>query len=250
MNTTRHALAFEWTKFASLRSTWWILASALVVTLAGSWLFGMSAQASGANGLDSAMPAPAFVMQSMLVGELAFVVLGTFVITSEYSSGAIVSTLQSVPRRTRMLVSKAVLVFLVGFLGGAGLVLLGTPVAAVFAGDYGTFTAGELSRAMLGAGTGMGVLGVLSLGLGAALRSATLTLVVVLGLLQLVSNVLPLFGNEHVAELANYLPNIAISVLALEGPGPYGWPVALLVLAAWSAAGLVAGATILHRRDA
>src|SRR5699024_11222659 len=57
------AIAFEWTKLVSVRSTWWIVAVSVFATLFGSGLLGASALASGRNGLDSAAPAPYFVVQ-------------------------------------------------------------------------------------------------------------------------------------------------------------------------------------------
>lgn len=244
------AIAFEWTKLYSLRSTWWIIATAFVAALFGSWLLGASALASGRNGLDSAMPAPAIVVQTMLVVEISIVVLSTFAVTGEYSTGSITTTLQAVPRRGRVILAKTTMVMVTGVVLGAALIIAGTPVAKVSASQFGAFDAVDLVRATLGTGLGLGLLGVFVLGLATALRSASLTIITVLGLLHLVPNLLPLFGVDAISDLVQYLPNQAIAVLAVDTAGPYGWPTAVLVLLGWAAAGLLTGHLVLRSRDA
>lgn len=244
------AIAFEWTKLSSVRSTWWIIAAAFAAALFGSWLLGASALASGRNGLDSAMPAPAIVVQTMLVVEIVVVLLSTFAITSEYSTGSITTTLQAVPRREQVILAKTTLVLVTGAVLGAALIITGTPVAKVSASQFGTFDAADLVRAMAGTGLGLGLLGVFVLGLATALRSASLTIITVLGMLHLVPNLLPLFGVDAISDLGQYLPNQALAVLAVDSAGPYGWPTAVLVLLGWAAAGLLTGHLVLRSRDA
>ena len=244
------AIAFEWTKLFSVRSTWWIVAVSVLATLFGSGLLGASALASGRNGLDSATPAPHTVVQTMIAVEFIVVLLGTFTITGEYSTGSVMTTLQSVPRRSRMLLAKALVQFGTGCALGAILVLLGTPVAAVFSAEFGAFESSDLVRAALGTGIGLGLLNIFVLGIGTVLRSAAMTIITTLALLQLVPSLLPLFGVTAISELVRYLPNQAIAVLSVDAPGPYGWPIALLVLGCWAAAGLLCGGLLLRTRDA
>ena len=244
------AIAFEWTKLVSVRSTWWIVAVSVLATLFGSGLLGASALASGRNGLDSAAPAPYFVVQTMIAVEFIVVLLGTFAITGEYSTGSVMTTLQSVPRRSRLLLAKALVQFGTGCALGLMFVVLGTPVAAVFSAEFGAFESSDLVRAALGTGIGLGLLNVFVLGLGTVLRSAAMTIITTLALLQLVPSLLPLFGVTLMSELARFLPNQAIAVLSVDAPGPYGWPIALLVLGCWAAAGLLCGGLLLRTRDA
>lgn len=244
------AVAFEWTKLAGIRSTWWIIAVALVSTVLGSWMLGASLLASGQNGAASPMPAPMVVVQTMIAVEFIVVLLGTFAITSEYSTGSIMSTLQAVPGRARLLLAKVTVQFVTGGLLGAALILVGTPVAAFFAADFGTFDLTDLLRAAAGVGLGLGLLNVLVLGLGTALRSAALTILTTLGLLQLVPSLLPLAGVEAITDFVQYMPNAAISVLAADIDGPYSPGIAILVLLAWAVAGTALGYLVLRNRDA
>src|SRR5699024_8450685 len=58
------------------------------------------------------------------------------------------------------------------------------------------------------------------------------------------------FGVTAMSEQVRYLPNQAIAVLSVDAPGPYGWPIALLVLGCWAAAGLLCGGLLLRTPDA
>ncbi|WP_147919220.1 ABC transporter [Ruania zhangjianzhongii] len=244
------AIAFEWTKIASVRSTRWIIISAILITAGGSWLLGTSALASGLNGFATAMPAPYLAFQTMLVAQIAIVLLATLAISSEYSTGAIVTTLQSVPVRGRMLAGKSLVVALGSALVGVVLIGVGTPIAAASAAEFGTFTAADLVRALIGTGIGFAFLSLLVLGLGTALRSAAGTILATLAILQVLPVALPLFNQDWATDLVQYLPNQAITVLATHPSEPYTWPVALAVLAGWAAASLAAGYTALRLRDA
>src|SRR5699024_10098995 len=160
---------------------------------------------------------------------LPIFLLGTFAITGEYSTGSVMTTLQSVPRRSRLLLAKALVQFGTGCALGLMFGVLGTPVAAVFSAEFGAFESSDMVRAALGTGIGLGLLNVFVLGLGTVLRSAVMTIITTLALLQLVPSLLPLFGVTLMSELARFLPNQAIAVLSVDAPGPYGWPIALLV---------------------
>ncbi|KAB8169852.1 ABC transporter [Streptomyces sp. 3MP-14] len=244
------ATAFEWTKLASVRSTRWILGCAVLVSLGGSWLLGASALASGRNGHDTATPAPEIAAQTLLVSQVAVVVIAALAICGEYATGSIVTSLQSVPVRGRLLAAKALTVAGVSAVAGAVFVVLGTPVAELSAEEFGTFTGAEFRNAATGAALGMALLSLLVLGLGTALRNAAATIVSTLAILQVLSAVLPLFDNEAINGLADHLPNEALTVLVTHPAEPYTWPVAVLTLAGWAAAGLTAGYAVLRARDA
>ncbi len=103
------------------------------------------------------------------LGQLAICVLGVLVITSEYSTGAIRSSLLAVPRRLPMLAAKAVvfaaLVLIVGEIVAFPLVLHRrgascTATCTVSLSDPG------VPRAVVGAGLYLTVLGLFALAIG------------------------------------------------------------------------------------
>jgi ABC-2 type transport system permease protein len=246
----RGSLAFEWTKLASIRSTWFSLVIALLVTLGVGVLLGVSARASAENGFDSAAPSPYLAFQAILVAQFPIVVVAALFITAEYSSGSIRTTLQSVPVRGRMLASKLIILAGGGLVTGVLLSVLGTLVTAPAAGQYGAFTAGEFVGTVLAAGGYLAMLSIMVLGLGAALRSAAGTITTILVLLFALPQLLPVFGVDWLTDLVKYLPTNAATVLGLQVAQPYGWAVALLVLGGWGLAAVVAGYTVLRARDA
>lgn len=244
------AAAFEATKLFAVRSTWVSLGIAVVLQVGLAVLFGWSAKASAENGVDAAAPAPHLAFQAILVTQFLIIVTATLFITAEYASRSIVTTLQSVPVRGRMLASKLIVIALAVGLVGLVLNVIGTLVAAALAGSYGTFTAGQLIATTLAAGGYLALLAMLVVGLGAALRNAAGTITTVLFLLLVLPQVLPLFGVDWLATAADYLPTNAAVVLGMGLHEPYGPGLALLVLCGWAAAGIVAGLLVLRRRDA
>src|SRR5215468_7088124 len=106
------ALRSEFTKIRSVRSTYWTLLAMLVVVV------GFGALAS--YGAATHHPGPDFdpTMQSLgglYIGQLVIGVLGVLVISSEYSTGMIRTTLTTNPHRGLMIAAKAVVFTVVAF---------------------------------------------------------------------------------------------------------------------------------------
>jgi ABC-2 type transport system permease protein len=106
------------------------------------------------------------------LGQLAIAVLGVLIITSEYSTGVIRASLLAVPRRLPVLAAKAVvfavlllvvteIVAFCSFFVGSAILHAHVPVAL---GDAG------VTRAVIGAGLYLTVLGLLALAIGTMIR--------------------------------------------------------------------------------
>ena len=99
----RRAMAAEWSRLWSVRSTWWcLLAGAVLMVLMG-----------GAAGADYAGdPTPVWWAGEFAIvpGQLAFHLLVVLTITNEYATGMIRSSLQWVPRRGLLLAARAIVV--------------------------------------------------------------------------------------------------------------------------------------------
>ena len=93
----------EWSKLASLRSTWITAAIASLITIGISVL--IMAQYSGMKGY--ADKAANYLTVGSSFGQIAVAVLGALLITGEYSSGQIRSSLAAVLRRGRLFAAKA-----------------------------------------------------------------------------------------------------------------------------------------------
>ncbi|WP_432011332.1 ABC transporter permease [Streptomyces cucumeris] len=164
------AVAFEWIKARSIRSTWWTLAAAACITIG-----------IGVLGGDKALPADdtANVLGKILVGlslgQVAVCLFGVLTATSEYGTGSIRSTFTAVPDRMRLLAAKALVVFTVSLVAGTAIVFA-TFAAGTQALNPGvevpSLSDGAVLRALLGGGCYLALLGVFSLALGLVLRAS------------------------------------------------------------------------------
>lgn len=266
-------LRSEWIKLGSLRS---VRLTLLVTLAAGIALNALIAFVL--SGEFEGVPAEALSSYLLMTSTFAapflaliFGVLGVFTISSEYSSGMILSTLAAVPRRMPVFVAKAVVLsllaaFTAAVIVGAG---LGFGVAALPA------SAGQLADPVVVSGA-LGTVGYLVLvalmafGVAGLLRSTAGGIAVVVTLtfvLPIAFQMLSLTGWEWVPVVANYLPTPLGSVLSqglvdsaaatgavtVEGQavanGPGYWE-ALGSMAAWAAAPIVPAAILFKTRDA
>ena len=107
------ALRAEWTKLRTLRSVWMTMAVAVVASVT------LAALSAGSNARDwKDMPVDeqlafdpvAVSLIGVLFGALVLGALGVRTMSSEYSTGMIRSTAAAIPRRTRFLWSKVIVV--------------------------------------------------------------------------------------------------------------------------------------------
>ncbi len=247
------AVASEWTKFWSVRATWWSLVGATALMLGYSTLSGI------AQRYDSDPEAANTIALGggFYLAQFAVIALATLFVTSEYAGGGIRSTLLWTPVRSSVALAKAAVILPVLFASGVVLSCAAMGLASVVKDGHGlptTFSAGFTTA--VGMGGYFALLGVLCTGIGWALRSAAGTLVSVIVLLL----PLPLIvGSLGLADLVPYFPGIAgVNAMVESGqpnpitmaPAPYAPWVGLLICAVWAAVALAVGAGVLRRRDA
>ena len=109
----RGAIASEFTKIRSVRSTYWTLAALLVVSIGiGAAITGGSAASFSHNpgnkaGFDATMIS---LVAFFEIGQLIIAVIAALAITSEYSTGMIRTSLTAQPRRGRVYAAKAIVI--------------------------------------------------------------------------------------------------------------------------------------------
>ncbi|MCX4690964.1 ABC transporter permease [Streptomyces sp. NBC_01408] len=177
-----HALASEWTKMTSVRSTVWTLGS-LVVVVVGIGLLVITQTDDGAF-REIAYTSPALF--GLLVGQIAVIVLGVLTITSEHATGLVRTTFTAAPERHRVLTAKYVVFSLTALVATTGSVgLVGTAAAIVHGGPgAGPHGVSEWFGALAGS-LYVTLLGVLALAVGALLRHSAGAIAVMLGLVTL-----------------------------------------------------------------
>jgi ABC-2 type transport system permease protein len=256
-----HLLISEWTKLRSVRSTVWSLILLAVLTIGLTGLItGITSAQWTKIGPASRLtiisdPVHTILGASVQFGQLTIIVLGVMVMTSEYTTGAIRSSLLAVPRRMSMLTAKAitfsVLVFVLSeiicfvafFLGAA---VLHSHVAVTLSGT-------NVARAVFGAGLYLTVLGLFSMAIGGLIRhtagaiAGTIAFVIVL---EPLSQLIPGTWGDHIHD---YLPTAAgrlvFQTKPVHGQVLPAWG-GFAVFCIWTVALVIAWAITMQLRDA
>jgi ABC-2 type transport system permease protein len=260
----RDAVHAEWTKFRTVSSTGWLLLTSVVLTIGGSLIASSVVKCGSSKGPCSSVDPSVTGLTGVILGQITLAVLAALFVTSEYSTGMIRISLAAVPRRTTMLLAKAVVLtsaaLVAGVIGVAGSVLAGQPLQSAngLTAHDGflpmTLTHAAVLRAAGGSVLYLALIALLSLGLATALRDSGLAITVVLGLVL----VLPLIGklilNAHwERRFQRYSPmdaGLAIQATRNVAKVPIGPWEGLGVLGLWTAAALLAGWLVLRFRDA
>ncbi|MFE7209262.1 ABC transporter permease subunit [Streptomyces sp. NPDC001698] len=251
-----HAIASEWTKIKSVRSTMWTLGVFILLVVGIGLLTSLIiTNDSGAVQGDENMLALGFF--GLLLGSICIITLGVLTTASEYGTGMIRTTMTACPSRGRVLTAKAVVFFLVAFtvtLVCAGLVGLAQTAMLDSTGARQP-TGAEWFKATVGVSLYMALLGLFSLVVGSMLRHSAGAITIMIGVV-LAPLVIALFmftrSLEKVRQfLFEYsIPN-QLSVFysnSLTNSGPTGWDPLWILLAATAAA--FAGAwALLRSRD-
>jgi ABC-2 type transport system permease protein len=271
--TFSHVVRSEWIKFWSLRSTLWTLGSTIVVMGAVSWLAvfftAREAVAPTTTPQDAAvllalLHDPSVVLTGADLAKLVLAVLGVLIITGEYSTGMVRSTLTAVPRRLPALWAKALVLTAVT----AVVVTVGTVVswlvalptlrahdAALDLGDPQT------RRILLGGVLYLVAIALLAFAVGAILRVSAGALATVLGLLLVVEVLFRTVPGDFFRTVSPFLPgtaghqllatrdSIEAARLATSAPVLDPWT-GYGVMLVWVAVLLTVAAVLLRRRDA
>ena len=250
----RGAVAAEWTKLVSVPSTWWTALAGLLVMAASAAQLAIYAANDNTNDdpLDDRgiVTVGTVLVDSVELTQYAVLALGLLAITSEFTSGTIRTTLQCTPARGRVLLAKAVVAGAVTFALGLLLGGVGALVARPTLGGWGSAPAAGTIGDIVAVATYLALVGVLALGLGAALRSAVLTITVLFAILMIVPLSLMEPDIAVLNRIADVFPGVAGGHFMAGDTEPYPGAVGLLLLAGWAGAALLLGRAALRRRDA
>ncbi len=217
--TNARVLLSEWTKFRSLRSTIYTVVVAVALMVGLGALFS-AITASQYTSFDPAAKAQFNPISTSLAGvlfaQLAIGVLGVLLISGEYSTGMIRSSLTVVPRRLPMLAAKIVVfasaVFVTMSITSLGSFLLGQ--ALLGSSDLGVSlgSPGAL-RSVLGAALYLTVAGVIGVALGALLRNTAAGISTFVGAFFVIPPLTGLLPASWTDKFVQYLPSNAGGVL-------------------------------------
>ncbi|GAA3902692.1 ABC transporter permease [Streptomyces gulbargensis] len=251
MITTVRVVRSEWHKLWTVRSTWITVLTSVALLLGVGVLMGATYTSGGG---DSDVDTVVLTLYGSQLGAVALAVLGILVTAGEYAHGLIRASLAAVPRRLPVLWAKAAVYTATVLTLSLVTAVITFLTAQVFLHDTdqaASLTDDGVLRALAGNAAGVTLLGVIALGLGAALRSVPGALGAFVGGVLLLPEVLGMLPYEAVATALRYFPTQAAGVLGSATPLPDApSPVAaLLALTLWAAAALAVPAFLLTRRD-
>jgi ABC-2 type transport system permease protein len=214
--TQARVVRSEWTKFRSLRSSWWTAAIAVLLTIGIGVLVSLAA---GADKTSSGLPADVTSRSEIgaVFAQLALGVLAVLLISGEYGTGMIRSSMAAVPRRLPVLWGKIAVY--------VGVVL---PVSVVTA--FTTFLLGQVAwrgqhrpgvtlgdpdvlRIVAGTALYLTVAGICALAIGALLRNTAAGITVMVGVFFVLPTVMQMLP-RRISNGGRFLPSNAGGSLA------------------------------------
>ena len=255
-------LRSEFTKIGSVRSTYQTLLMLLAVSV-GIGAAISTVVAGGWSQPPPPPPAPPDVYEAtqvslaglLVLGQLVIVVLGALVLTAEYSTGMIRTSLIAMPRRIVLYVAKAV-----AFAAVALVVSLVTAFIAFFLGQAllasshhsATLAGPGVLRAVIGSALYITLCGLFAFAVAAIIRNTAATIAAMFGLLF----VLPVLVNQLPwrDDLVRWLPSSAARAMSAtmgrQDPHLFSSWGEFAVFAVCTAVLLVVGGILFRKRDA
>ncbi|WP_167147183.1 ABC transporter permease subunit [Actinomyces sp. ZJ308] len=257
--TVLRSIRAEWIKIWTLRSTWVTSFIAIALTV----LFGAGMSAAFGQSEQYQDMAKDTITAGLSFGQIVVAVLGALIITGEYSSGQIRSSLAAVPHRGRLLLSKAVVLAVISFILGSVSVFLSWAISKPFLGEHaGSLTDSHYAGYIWGSGLAFAGIALMTLGIGFLLRSTAGAITVVVSLLFVITVPLQLAAGkwDWINKIIGCLPSTVSSAasdpfqLATkwggEGAQFLTQGQAIAVFVAWAIVPLIAAWLVFSRRDA
>jgi ABC-2 type transport system permease protein len=257
----KQTLHAEWTKLRTVTAPGWLLLATVVCTVAVS---AATAAAAECPSTGCHQEVVRLSLTGVHLGQTVVAVLAVLMISGEYSTGMMRTTLMATPRRSTVLAAKAVVlmgvvlvagaVAVLGCLLAAGLILPGNGFTATPGRALLSLADGPTLRAAAGSVLYLVLIALLGLGAATAVRDSAAAVGVVLGLLF----VLPILAqlvtdpdwHRHLQQIAPMTAGLAIQATVNLDGLPIGPWAGLGVLAAWAVATLLGGGLVLRSRDA
>jgi ABC-2 type transport system permease protein len=283
------ALASEFTKLRSVRSTYWTLGALFIVSVGLGIAITAGTAANMVNnpgnkaGFDATQASLGAFFE---LGQLIIAVLGAMVITAEYSTGMVRTSLTAQPRRGVVYAAKAIVftavtlvisivtAFIAFFIGqaiysskGVSASLFHTVTVPANAnvncgpgGCTATFsgadviTASAALTAIIGTALFVTIVALIAFGVGSIVRHTAGAIAIVIALLFIVPILEQTLPNDWRWDIMRFLPDAATRVISVTVGGTNihlwsAWP-QLGVTALWAAVLVGVGAYLFRTRDA
>jgi ABC-2 type transport system permease protein len=253
----REALSSEWAKIITVRSTYWTGLATVLVGVALSILLSLALTSNlSTMAADQRVKVDiSFTMLGLDFAMMIIGVLGVLVISSEYSSGMIRTSLAALPRRGMLMTAKALVLAVVGLICGL-IVAWGS-----YLGSLSFWTSKQIHfdlgssgnlRAVFGAALGIMLISLLGFAIGMLLRHTAGSVTTLLGLFFVAPIITSFLPGTWGKDINKLMPSNAAHsmILTYHDPGYLDPLNGLLVLAAWIVVLLGAAFLLFKKRDA
>jgi ABC-2 type transport system permease protein len=254
-------LRSEFTKIRSIRSTYWTLLVLLVISvgIGAAICAGTAANWDQASAADRATfdATQVSIAGLFFLGQLVIVVFGAMVLTAEYSTGMIRTSLTAMPRRVTVYAAKALVFAIVAlivtliaafisfFLGQA---LLASTHANASLSEH------DVLRAVIGSALYVTLCGLFAFAAGAIFRHTAATITSIIGLLFVIPILAHLLPSSWYDDIVRWLPDSAgtaiTAVVGGQNPHLFSPWSQFAVFAVYTAILLIIGAILFRKRDA
>ena len=252
----------EWTKIRSVQSTVWSLIAFVVVAIGFSALIAIvisNTWNSPGNHPNHAKlladPTAVIFGAGLGLGQLAICVLGVIVISSEYTSGAIRSSLLAVPHRIPWLGAKGAVFAALVFVVSAITIFVTFFLTTAILRSHVSISLGQpgVAKAVIGGILYLTVLGLFAMSIGGLIRHTAGGIAIVIALVIVIPPLVSLIPGTIANHVHGYLPTVAGELVAQtsqqSGDVLSGWQ-GFGVFCAWTALLLAICGWLLVRRDA
>src|SRR6201985_3010806 len=244
-------LRSEFTKIRSIRSTYWTLLVLLVISGGGGAAFSQASAADRAT-FDATQVSIAGLF---FLGQLVIVVFGAMVLTAEYSTGMIRTSLTAMPRRVTIYAAKALVFAIVALV-----VTLVAAFIALFLGQallasnhtHASLSEHDVLRAVIGSALYVTLCGLFAFAAGAIFRHTAATITTIIGLLFVLPILIHLLPSSWYHDIVRWMPDSAGgAITATVAPqdshlfSPWGQ---FTVFAVYTAILLIVGGILFRRR--
>ena len=254
-------LRSEFTKIRSVRSTYWTLLVLLAISIGigAAICAGTAANWSQTSAADRATfdATQVSIAGLFYLGQLVIVVFGAIVLTAEYSTGMIRTSLTAMPRRITVYAAKALVFAIVALV-----VTLVAAFIAFFLGqallasthENASLSQHDVLRAVIGSALYVTLCGLFAFAAGAIFRHTAATITSIIGLLFVIPILAHLLPSNWYHDIVRWLPDSAGgAITATVGQqdshlfSPWGQ---FTVFAVYTAILLIVGGVLFRRRDA
>ena len=245
-------LRAETLKITTLRSSLWTL----LITAAGATLITTLSTNNVANrpyewgpGWDPTNRA----LGGIFFGILTMGVFGIMVVTSEYASGTIRTSLSAAPRRPLFMAGKAAvagaMMVVIGQVLSWGMFFLGQAILSGGGAPTAHLDQAGVARAIIFSGLFLALLGLMGMGIGFVIRNTAGAISTYVGLTFILPLVLHQLSNhpDRFAPVQMLSGSVSVTVMDPSQVSPI---VGLLLMAGYAAVALAVGASIFLTRDA